>query len=370
MKIVGNTVGTSLPKPDLRQTDPRKGDFVHGKDEITKTVTDYMKENPVEAAETYVVTAVKDTEHNETRIDRTNADIFAAHEHGKAVVCYLNHDGMQFLLQPIAINVGVAAFACLMRNASIGVMLVNDELEITEMEFSTTEDLNTAVNTALEQAKESGLFDGKPGADGKDGKDGQDGQNGKDGADGYTPVKGTDYFTPADVQEIAEQAAEMVDVPTGGGEKWEHIGDFNVGDSDVESWTITEDADGKPIELKHLYFRITVEPSAEANDNANLDIGNPANELPFATNATYCSIPAGVRKTRCSNDVWADYIPRGSGFEILAHFSPSVLGVTWQRGIDVRMKKQCIAGLAVRSGNIANGMIGAGSTVSIWGVRI
>lgn len=38
MKIVGNTVGMGLPKPDLRQTDPRKGDFVYGKDEIGNAV--------------------------------------------------------------------------------------------------------------------------------------------------------------------------------------------------------------------------------------------------------------------------------------------------------------------------------------------
>ena len=31
---------------------------------------------------------------------------------------------------------------------------------------------------------------------------------------GYTPVKGTDYFTDADKQEIAEAAAEMVSIPT------------------------------------------------------------------------------------------------------------------------------------------------------------
>lgn len=34
MKIIGNTVGTGLPKPDLTQTDPKKGDFVHGKEEF------------------------------------------------------------------------------------------------------------------------------------------------------------------------------------------------------------------------------------------------------------------------------------------------------------------------------------------------
>lgn len=65
-----------------------------------------------------------------------------------------------------------------------------------------TEELSEAINTALAQAKASGEFDGA---------DGQDGSNGEDGK---TPVKGTDYFTEADKQEIAEAAAELVDVPT------------------------------------------------------------------------------------------------------------------------------------------------------------
>ena len=31
MKIIGNVVGTTLPKPDMRQTDPTKGDYIKGK---------------------------------------------------------------------------------------------------------------------------------------------------------------------------------------------------------------------------------------------------------------------------------------------------------------------------------------------------
>ena len=33
-KIIGNTVGTGLPKPDMRQTDPSKGDYIKGKEEF------------------------------------------------------------------------------------------------------------------------------------------------------------------------------------------------------------------------------------------------------------------------------------------------------------------------------------------------
>ena len=37
---------------------------------------------------------------------------------------------------------------------------------------------------------------------GPQGEPGRDGANGKDGVDGKTPVKGTDYYTEADKQEM------------------------------------------------------------------------------------------------------------------------------------------------------------------------
>ena len=39
MKIIGNTVGTTIPKPNLLQDDPRKGDYVKGKEEFLGNVT-------------------------------------------------------------------------------------------------------------------------------------------------------------------------------------------------------------------------------------------------------------------------------------------------------------------------------------------
>lgn len=49
---------------------------------------------------------------------------------------------------------------------------------------------------------------------GQDGQDGAPGADGKDGEDGYTPVKGEDYFTPEEVAEVAQQAADLVEIPT------------------------------------------------------------------------------------------------------------------------------------------------------------
>ena len=51
MKIIGNTVGTPLPKPNLLQDDPSKGDYVKGKSvidtRIEKALDEYTKKNPI-----------------------------------------------------------------------------------------------------------------------------------------------------------------------------------------------------------------------------------------------------------------------------------------------------------------------------------
>ena len=83
---------------------------------------------------------------------------------------------------------------------------------ITDMEHNggvSSKVIKEIVDESLEEAKNSGAFDGRDGIDGKDGIngkdgytpiknvdyfDGKDGVDGKDGKDGYTPVKGVDYF--------------------------------------------------------------------------------------------------------------------------------------------------------------------------------
>ena len=54
--------------------------------------------------------------------------------------------------------------------------------------------------------------DGAKGDTGPEGPRGPQGETGPAGANGKTPVKGTDYFTPTDVNEIAAEAANKVDV--------------------------------------------------------------------------------------------------------------------------------------------------------------
>ena len=54
--------------------------------------------------------------------------------------------------------------------------------------------------------------DGAKGDTGPQGPQGEQGPQGVQGVAGKTPVKGTDYFTPADVNEIAAEAAKKVDI--------------------------------------------------------------------------------------------------------------------------------------------------------------
>ena len=61
-------------------------------------------------------------------------------------------------------------------------------------------DLQGGIDTALAQAKSSGEFDGK------------DGAQGEKGADGKTPVKGVDYWTETDKAEIVEDTKQAVDL--------------------------------------------------------------------------------------------------------------------------------------------------------------
>lgn len=89
--------------------------------------------------------------------------------------------------------------------------------------------LDGAIQDALARATESGEFDGEPGEDGITPHIGANGNwwiggtdtglpsRGAPGEPGKTPVKGADYFTSEEIQEVAELAAGMVEVPGGSG---------------------------------------------------------------------------------------------------------------------------------------------------------
>ena len=109
------------------------------------------------------------------------------------------------------------------------------EVELTSEDVGaiSQDDLQEATNEALAQAKASGEFDGPQGPAGPQGEKGEKGEQGipgekgdkgdkgdtgATGAQGEPGKDGEDYvLTNEDKQEIAEMAAELVDVPDSGG---------------------------------------------------------------------------------------------------------------------------------------------------------
>ena len=70
MKIIGVTVGSPLPKPNLMQNDPKKGDYVKGKEEFLEQIPiggggktpvrgeDYWTESDIAEIKSYVDEAI------------------------------------------------------------------------------------------------------------------------------------------------------------------------------------------------------------------------------------------------------------------------------------------------------------------------
>ena len=57
---------------------------------------------------------------------------------------------------------------------------------------------------------------GRDGRDGTNGQNGKDGTDGRDGVDGHTPVRGTDYWTAADQQQIVADVLSALPAYEGG----------------------------------------------------------------------------------------------------------------------------------------------------------
>lgn len=74
------------------------------------------------------------------------------------------------------------------------------------------EDGKSAYQLAVEAGYEGSETDWLASLKGTDGRNGIDGINGTNGKDGKTPVKGVDYFTTAEINEIEEGAAAKVDL--------------------------------------------------------------------------------------------------------------------------------------------------------------
>lgn len=223
-KIVGATVGTTLPKPNWDQKDPEKGDYIKNKPGVV----------------TYTEQSLTDEQKARAR---KNIGITGTGKDGKD-----GKDGYT----PVK---GVDYF-----DGKDGYTPVKGKDYFDGEDGRNGRDGYTPV-------KGVDYFDGKDGKNGADGRNGtsvtitkisestdsggsnlvafsngktltiKNGKDGKDGQDGVTPTKGIDYFdgkdgsdyvlTEVDKQEIAEMAAELVDIPGGEVTEEEHTAEFS-----------------------------------------------------------------------------------------------------------------------------------------------
>lgn len=108
------------------------------------------------------------------------------------------------------------ASADLLENGDMAVLKrlieIEDEREnVIENIQKVTNEVISRVDEAVSRVEDG--KDGKDGRDGRDGRDGVDGKNGKDGrngTDGMTPIKGVDYFTDEEIDNITLDVLSQV----------------------------------------------------------------------------------------------------------------------------------------------------------------
>lgn len=158
-KIIGVTTASPLPKPNLMQTDPKKGDYVKGKEEFLEQVrvdlTGYAKTEDIpqkpedigaQPAGNYL-TAVPSG--------------YATEEFVRNQIAEAELGGEEVDLSGYAQKSEIPTKVSQLQNDS-GYLTKHQDIS-GKLDASA---LPTAINTALAQAKESGEFDGEDGEDG------------------------------------------------------------------------------------------------------------------------------------------------------------------------------------------------------------
>ena len=120
------------------------------------------------------------------------------------------------------------------------------------------------------------------------------------GEPGYTPVKGEDYFTEADKQEIAELTAPLVEVTESGGgsSEWKVIANVTL-EEEVPTVTCTLDADGNPFALTdEIILCAKLLPNSEANGSVYtvLTTYSGANDI-YGSGTVRSNVAKGVPET-------------------------------------------------------------------------
>ena len=227
-----------------------------------------------------------------------------------------------------------------------------------ELAIVTKEDCGAIDPEAIKQAVDDYLVENPP-AKGADGKDGDPGK------DGYTPQKGVDYFTPDEIQEVAEQAAQMVDVPEGGGGGMKLLVDYTTEvetcNPEINSIYIGKDMDGKDFFEKNLLVRVAGKVINTTDNDAAIRFVFGSKDATMEWLTPYCK-------------------PINSTFSMLLIVSVDDSGVVYAQApltsstvtsktIDTNASKQIteFSRLVISSNNYNKTHIAAGANIKIWG---
>lgn len=147
-------------------------------EQIANAVEEYMNNHPggdVPSGELYVVVVTENRETNPYTYtaDKTSAEIFAAYEEGKAIICKCNRGSAQEIIYPVMLLSSAAVFiSATNTNEHTYIRIVGSNVARQEIELAKKADIASEVEAALTEAKESGEFKGDKGEKGDTGKDG------------------------------------------------------------------------------------------------------------------------------------------------------------------------------------------------------
>lgn len=150
-KIIGVTVGSPLPKPNLKQTDPSKGDYVKGKDIIPTKLSQLENDSGFvtadEAPKAFYVNITTDDGENWVA-DKTYPEVYDAYMDGGIV--YMKIFGGAFVLPLIMATEDEIGFSGIAGNTGILITLDSSSaVSFADVDYPDTDAINALIDEKL-----------------------------------------------------------------------------------------------------------------------------------------------------------------------------------------------------------------------------
>lgn len=252
-KIIGVTVGSPLPKSNLKQTDPTKGDYVKGR-EIIPTKVSELNNDKNFISDTDIDNVLKKAKESGEFDGAPGKDGYTPQ---KGVDYF---DGAP----------GAAGYTPVKGVDYTDGAPGKDGTSVTVASVSeSTEDGGTNVVT-FSDGKKLNIKNGKTGGKGEPGKDGKDGKDGSDATVTEASIKSALGYTPADAEEVSSLSEQIVE------KEWELIEAITVEDA-ANVFIRDTEPDGTPYRFKRLRIRVITKANTSADLYINVNNGANTN---------------------------------------------------------------------------------------------